>query len=153
MTDAELFNKLFNGGNYALPYLIHLTQNKENPDFSIYLVNNNEDVTYNSQTYEASTFTYTPPKKDGSGASLSITGIDNDLINLVEECTDNILLEVVGAIAENGEVYPVKCYRHFHGSVSYGNDMKLEFNLGRDDRLDLQFLPYILDTDNNRANA
>lgn len=148
MTSNEVFNKLFNGGKFTLPYLIKFTEGSK----VVRLVNDNQDVTFNGEKYSASTFEYTPPDNYGEGGSLEVTAIDNDLFEFIENAT-NYTLDVVGVIAENGEVQRLRQYQHFYGSVSCSENMQLSFSLGRDDRLDMQFCPYKFDTDNNRANA
>lgn len=145
----ELFNKLFNGGKYALPYLIKFSCGSN----IIRLVNNNEDVTYNNETYTASSFDYTPPEYNGEGGSLDITGIESGLVEFLEEADSSIQLDVVGVLVENGEVQQLRQYQHFYGSVSFGEDLKISFQLARTDKLEIQFCPYKFDADNNRANV
>lgn len=150
MNEAELFNKLFNGGNYALPYLIKFTHG----DTVIRLVNDNKSIQFNGETYNISSFEYNPPNAEGTGATLSIKADDdNGLMEFVENADDTYTLEVVGVLVEGNTVEELHIYKHMFGSVSCSEDKTLEFELGRDDRLDLQFCPYTFDTDNNRANA
>ena len=147
---SHIFDKLFNGGRYALPYLVKFNH----PTAGTYcFVNNNENVEYNDEEYIASSFDYTPPKNDGTGATLTITGVDNELVEWIENSDSRISIEIVGVLIEDGSVFEIRQYRHFFGSVSYSDDMSLEFNLGSDDRLDMTFNPYVYDTDNNRGNA
>lgn len=150
MTDAELFNRFFYGGNFALPYLIRFYHPNAG---TIRLVNNTEAVTLDGETYGVSTFEYTPPDTKGDGGHLKITAIDNELIEFAENADWQYRLDVVGVIAENGTVQKIKSYAHFYGSLSYGENMEIEFNLGKDDKLDMKFCPYTYDTDNNRGNA
>lgn len=150
MTDSELFNKLFEGGKYSLPYLIRFYHPSVG---TIRLVNNNEAVELDGETYSPSSFEYTPPDTQGKGGSLKITGIDNALIEFVENANYQYRLDVAGVLTEGQTVQCINSYVHFYGSVSYGDDMQLQFQLGRDDRLDMTFCAYTYDTDNNRANA
>lgn len=150
MTDQELFDRFFSGGKFSLPYLIKFYHPTAG---TIRLVNNTEAIELDGEEYIPSSFDYTPPDTAGKGASLKITGIDNGLIEFVENANWQYRLEVTGVIAEDGTVQKIKSYVHFYGSVSYGDDMQLQFQLGRDDRLDMTFCPYTYDTDNNRANA
>lgn len=150
MTNLEIFEKLFNGGNYSLPYLIKFTH----PEAGVIrLTNNTESIVFEGETYEVSTFTYTEPDLNGDGASLSITGIDNDLIDFFDKADFQYRLHVVGCIAENNEVQKIKGITHFYGSISYNETQQIEFTLGKDDRLDMTFNPYMYDTDSNRGNA
>jgi hypothetical protein len=150
MTDAELFDTLFSGGKYSLPYLIKFYHPTAG---TIRLVNNNEAVELDNELYEPSSFEYTPPDTTGKGATLKITGIDNAIVEFVENANYQYRLDVKGVIVSGGVVEKIKSYVHFYGSVSYGEDMQLQFQLDRDDRLDMTFCPYAYDTDNNRANA
>lgn len=150
MTENELFEKYLQGGNYALPYLLEFST----PDYdTLRFAGTNEDIEYNGNTYEAASFEYTPPDTQGSGGNLKISGLGNKLINFVEYANENWRLDVVAAIAENGNVTAIKQYHHFFGSVSYGNDMELNFELSGDDRLSMTFPPYKFDSDTNRGNA
>jgi len=149
MTNAEIFNKLFNGGKFALPYLIKFSHSVAG---DIYLVNNNEAIEYEGNTYAVSSFNYTPPNNIGEGASLSITSIDNTIIEWAEKADSTLSISVVGVIAGDS-VQAIHNYKHFFGSISYDDNMSLEFTLGSDDRLNMSFTPYVYDTDNNRGNA
>ena len=150
LTDEEIFDRFFSGGNFALPYLVRFSHPAAGV---ICIVSDNTAVIHDGETYEPSSFEYTPPDTDGSGASLKITGIDNTLIEFVENADWQYRLDVTGVIAEDGSIQPIRSYAHFFGSVSYSEDMQLQFQLGKDDRLDMTFCPYTYDTDNNRANA
>lgn len=150
MTEHELFDRFFNGGKFSLPYLIRLYHPKSG---TIRLVNNNESVWFRNELYEASSFEYTPGGTDGKGASLKVTGIDNTLIEFVENADFRYRLDVVGVVIDGGTIQQIHSYVHFYGSVSYDDGMQVQFQLGRDDRLDMTFCPYTYDTDNNRANA
>ena len=48
MTRAQIFNLLFNGGNYAKQYLIKLSHPTAG---TLRFVNNNESVVYDEATY------------------------------------------------------------------------------------------------------
>lgn len=150
MTDEEAFNRLLNGGVFSVPYLLK---------FScvgctdVCVVNNIDDVVYDGTTYKAASFEYLPPDNMGSGASLKINAFDNNLIEFVENANENYRLDVIGIIAENGEVQPLKQYKHFYGTVSYNEKEELNFELGTDDRLEMTFPPYKFDTDTNRGNT
>lgn len=150
MNEKELFNRFFSGGFYSLHYLLEFScTNFE----TLYFVNNSENVSFNEKTYIATGFEYTPPDSQGKGASLKITGIDNNLIEFIENANDDFRLDIVGVIAENGQIQKLKQYSHFYGSVSYDQNMELNFELASDDRLDMTFPPYKFDSDINRGNA
>ncbi len=150
MTESELFEHYMLGGNYALPYLIEFST----PDYdTLRFAGTNEDIEYDGKTYEAASFEYMPPDTQGNGGNLKISGLGNFLINFVEHADENWRLDVIAVICENGNIEPLKQFHHFFGSVSYGNDMELNFELSGDDRLSMTFPPYKFDTDTNRGNA
>lgn len=153
MTQNEVFNALHRGGAFSLPYLIKMYH----PDFgSLYFVNNNENVTYNGVTFQASTFNYTPPQTIGGvlkNGSLEITAIENNVINLIDQSDELFEITAVGALNEDGTVTAFKMYRHQYGSVTITEDMRIVLSFTNDDRLDMAFPPYIFDSDNNRGNA
>lgn len=151
MTDSQIFEKLFNGGNFALPYLIEFSHpNAE----AVRLVNNNENIVFNNKTYLAANFDYIPPSYDGTGASLNISSLpaENNLFEFLDAADDKYILKVIGLIVEN-EVQQIKAYRHFHGTATMTEAGKISFTLEGDDRLNMTFPPYVYDTDNNRGNA
>lgn len=150
MTENEIFHALFNGGNITLPYLIKLHHATAG---DLFLINNNEAVDYEGNTYAVSNFEYNPPSIKGEGGSLTISAIDNTLIEWVENADENYTLEVIGLLISGGTVQKIRGYRHFHGSVSYGSDMSIEFTLEGDDRQNMTFNVYVYDTDNNRGNT
>lgn len=150
MTESEIFYRLFSGGKHSLPWLIKLSH----PDAgTIRLVNNNEAVQLDDETYEVANFEYVAPDTSGEGGQLKIAAADNGIIQFVEQADSRWRLDVVGVIAHEGVIQRIKQYTHFFGSISYGVDMIVEFQLGRDDRLDMKFPPYMFDTDNNRGNT
>lgn len=150
MTQSQIYRLLFEGGNYAKQYLIKLSH----PTAGVLrLVNNNEDVVYEEQTYKASSFDYTSPNLQGDSGSLSISIVDNEnLFEWVDNADCRYSLEVTG-ILNGGDIQPLKSYKHFYGSVSLGDNNQLEFNLENDGRLNMTFNVYKYDTDLNRGNA
>ncbi len=152
MTDSEIFNSLFGGGNYTLPFMLKFSH----PDLdSICVVNNNQSIEYNGEIYIASDFSYTQPENNGTGGTLNISSQpnENNLFEFVENADHRYRLDVVGALLENNTIQPIKTYKHFYGSVTADRTGRLNFQLGADDRKDMTFTPYIFDTDNNRGNA
>lgn len=151
MTDSQILEKLFNGGNYSLHYLIKLEHATAGV---IRLINNNESYEINGEVYEASSFEYDPPATDGSGGALRVTSPSgsNKVFEFVENADENYKLVVVGVLIDN-EVQILTNYVHFHGSVSVDEKGTIEFSLEDDDRLQMTFPPYVYDTDNNRGNA
>jgi len=150
MTQEEIFNALFNGGNFTRQWLIKISHPTAG---NLYYVNNNEDVEYEENIYKAANFDYTPPNKSGEGASLEISATDKyELVEWLENADYNYSLEVVGII-NDGEISQIKAYKHFYGTVSMDKDNKLTFSLENDGRLNMVFTVYQYDADLNRGNA
>lgn len=153
MTQDEVFNALQQGGAYSLPYLIQMYH----PDFgSLYFVNNNENISYNSHTFLASTFKYTPPQTIGGvlkSGQLEITAIDNSVIDIIDQSDELFEITAVGVLNDDGTITAIKMYKHQYGSATITEDMRIVIAFTNDDRLELAFPPYIFDSDNNRGNA
>lgn len=150
MTQAEIFNHLFNGGNFTRPYLIKFTHPTAG---TLRYVNNNESVTYKGELYKTANFDYIQPNKAGEGAKLDISATDNyEVVEWIENADCHYVLEVVGAL-NNGTVQEIKCFKNFYGTVSMSDDNKLSFSLESDGRLDMVFTVYKYDTDLNRGNS
>lgn len=150
MTANEIFNKLFNGGNIKLPYLVKFTKGET----EICLINDNVSVVFNGDEFQISSFDYMQPNNTGDGGSLSITADDeNKLLEFVVNGDDTCRLDVVGILEEGSTVQQIHSYKHFLGTVSYSENKSMEFQLANDRRNEYQFPPYKYDTDNNRANA
>lgn len=147
---SELFDRLFNGGKFSLPYLVKFSHPRAG---DIFLVNNNESVEYNGNVYKVSSFDYAPPGSNGDGATLSICDADSGLLVWAENADSKMSITVDGIMLADGTITPIHNYKHFYGSIAYGDDGKIEFTLGHDDRLEMTFNPYVYDTDNNRGNA
>lgn len=150
MTQAEIFNLLFNGGNFARPWLLKITHPTAG---TLRYVNNNEQVTYDEEVYKPANFDYTPPNNMGEGAKLDISATDNyEIVEWLENADCRYSLEVVGVLINNS-VQETRCYKHYYGTVSMSEDNKLSFSPENDGRLDMVFTVYKYDTDLNRGNA
>ena len=150
MTQSEIFNLLFNGGNFSRHFLIKLTHPTAG---TLRYINNNEQVRYKNEIYKPANFEYTEPNKQGEGAKLDISATDNyEIVEWVENADYYYLLEVEGVLI-NGQIHEIKSYRHFYGTVSMGDDNKLSVALESDGRLDMVFTAYKYDTDLNRGNT
>lgn len=153
MTQDEVFNALQRGGAFTLPYLIKMYH----PDYgALYFVNNNENVSYGGATYTASAFKYTAPKTVGGvlkNGTLEITAINNNVINIIEQSDELFTVTAVGVIDSDGEITPLKSFRHQYGTVVTDEKMKVVVTFTNDDRMEMQFPPYVFDSDNNRGYA
>ena len=153
MTQDEIFNALSNGGAFSLPYLIKLYH----PSYgALYYVNNNEDITYNGITYTASSFKYTRPQVMGGvlkNGTLEISAINNDVIDIIEKSDELFTLTATGVLNKNGSISPIKVFKQQYGTATTDERMRVVITFTNDDRLDMQFPPYVFDADNNRGNA
>lgn len=153
MTQDEIFNALHRGGAFSLPYLIKMYH----PTFgALYFVNNNENVTYNGITYNASTFKYIRPQTIGGvlkNGVLEITAIQNEVIDIIEKSDELFEITAVGVLNNNGDITPIKTFKHQYGTAVTDEQMKVVISFTNDDRLEMQFPPYVFDADNNRGNA
>lgn len=137
---------LAEGGGYNLPFLLHLYNPAETTH--IYLINDNEDYTYNGQTYLSSNFTYTP-NRDGD-SSLQIEIVEHDEIIDLLENNYYLRVEVIG-IFNGEEVEEIGLYKHKYGEGTW-DGMKLELKLNKDDRGDMTFPALTFNSYNNRGN-
>lgn len=148
MTANEIFYYLFGGGKYSLPYLVKFTC----PGIDdILLVNSKTGVTFNGETYRASTFSYTEPDLKCKGGSLKVEFISNNLINFTETADEQMKIEVVGCIQKDGSIEQYKIFQHMYVSISYDSTMTMNVTLNPDNRLSMTFPPYVFDSDNNRG--
>ena len=143
----NIYRQLAEGGGYNLPYLVHLYS----PDGAthIYLINDNQDMTYGGQVYSASNFTYTPNRSGESSFSVEIVEHD-EIIDLLEE-NNQLNFEIVG-VFNDGDVYEMGAYKHRYGSMEW-DGMKAEMKLKKDDRGGMTFPALIFNSYNNRGNA
>ena len=142
----NIYRQLAEGGGYNLPFLVHLSS----PDNAthIYLINDNQDMTYNGHLYAASNFTYSPNKTGDSTLSIEIVEHD-EIIDLLEE-NEYFNVEVIGIF--NGEkVEAIGQYKHRYGEGTW-NGSKLEMKLNKDDRGSMTFPALIFNSYNNRGN-
>lgn len=152
MTTTELYSAFIHGGKFSLPWLITLSHDEAG---TIRLVNNNEDVVYDGNTYTASTFDYQRPTATGGvldGGVLSISAIDNELIAFFDEADETFTFQAVGCLVDD-EVQAVKFYQQHYATVGVSSEMEITIEFQGDDRLEMVFPPYIFDAENNRGNA
>ena len=150
LTRAQIFNMLFNGGNYTKQFLVKLSHPVAG---YLYYVNNNEAVNYAGARYVPANFSYTQPDSKGEGASLEISATDNyQIVEWLDKADERYSLEVVGFL-NNGQVQEIRSYRHFYGTASMSEENKITFSLENDGRLNMVFNVYKYDTDLNPGNA
>ena len=70
LNEYQIFNRYFNGGVYALPFLLKFSC----PGCStLYFVNNTESIEFEGNVYHHASFEYAPPDSNGKGANLRIS--------------------------------------------------------------------------------
>ena len=142
----NIYRQLAEGGGYNLPFLVHL-YSLDNT-MHIYLINDNQDMTYNGHLYAASNFTYSPNNTGDSTLSIEIVEHD-EIIDLLEE-NEYFNVEVIGVF--NGEsVEAIGQYKHRYGEATWSG-AKLEMKLNKDDRGGMTFPALIFNSYNNRGN-
>lgn len=142
----NIYRQLAEGGGYNLPFLVHLSS----PDNAthIYLINDNQDMTYNGHTYSASNFTYSPNTSGDSSLNIELVQHD-EIIELLEDC-EYFKVEVIG-IFNGEEVKEIRQSRHKYGEGTW-DGAKLEMKLNKDDRGNMTFPALIFNSYNNRGN-
>jgi len=137
-------------GGYSLPVLIEL---KHTEKISWYFTNNKKDIEWNGKIYKSVPMSYKfPSSKDGlpTGGTLEID-IDiqkedgYELLRWFDESDFNTTIEVVGLI-NNGEITGISQLTQKFGSVTW-DGKKITWNLGQEDRLQMQINPWVADTD------
>lgn len=147
---AEDFSRLFNGGSHSLPFLVKFSSPGQT---DVRLANTAGNITYRGETYEARTFSYTPPDMQGKGGSLTVPVAGTDLVAFLDAADWKMVVDVVALVEEDGSISPIGCYRHMNGSASWGADMEVSMQLAPDDRMGMAFPPYVFDADNNRGGS
>lgn len=142
----NVYKRLAEGGGYNLPFLVHLS----NPEktLHIFLINDNQDMSYRGRTYNASNFTYTP--STNGEATFNVELVEhNEIIEMLE---DNYYfnVEVIG-IFNGEEVEVIGLFKHKYGEATW-DGMRLEMKLNKDDRGDMTFPALIFNSYNNRGN-
>ncbi|UTC66024.1 MULTISPECIES: hypothetical protein [unclassified Treponema] len=142
----NVYKQLAEGGGYNLPFLVRLS-NPENT-FNIFLINDNQDMTYDGQVYSASSFSYRPNTSGDSSFSVELVE-HNAIIDMLE---DNYYFKVqVIGIFNGEEVEPIGLFKHKFGEATW-DGMKLDMKLSKDDRGGMTFPALIFNSYNNRGN-
>lgn len=148
----NIYNTLSKSGGYYLPSLIHFYNKSKTID--LYFVDSDMGIVYEGQTYNAAGITYTANVAyygfDGGG-KLEISPKETGVIDLVEKNIE-VFLDVIGTIAQSGEVTPIKAYKHHYGKIN-GSRSKITFTFEKDDRPDMTFPSLIWSTQNNHGNS
>jgi hypothetical protein len=138
-------------GGYSLPVLIEL---KHPEKVSWFFTNDKKDIKWNGKIYKSVPMNYKfPSSKEGipAGGSLEID-IDiqkedgYELLRWFDESDDKTSIEAVGLINEQGEITPISQLAQRFGSVTWDGE-KITWNLGQEDRLQMQINPWVFDSD------
>ena len=149
---TEIFNLLTGrAGAYSLPWLVKLSNSAGTT--ILYRAGNTEDVVYGGHTYTATALEYKPAAEvlgfDGGGSLSIYCGKDDTIIDLIES-NRQILLEVVGAINDDGTISPVSVFYHTTGSVDWDRT-KATFTYEKDERLSMTFPSIVISSINARC--
>ena len=152
-----LFSRLFSRHcGHSYPVLIELYS--ENSSLTWYFTSNKTDILWNDNLYKSIPMSYKfPTSADGvpQGGTLEIdidqqkyTGDDNysELLKWFDELDDRAELKAVALINEQGNIERISELTQSHGSVVW-NGEKITWNLGSDDRMNMQVNPWVFDND------
>lgn len=144
-------------GGYSFPWLIKI-YDKNNTE-ALYFINDTQDRIYETITYKASSFSFTPGRDEsgfggGDQLEIAVSEMDaeqNKIIDMIETYRV-ICLDVIGCLLEDGTISEVKTFSNSYGSVEW-DGKKAKFSFERDDRLDMTFPALVFSHYNNRGNA
>jgi len=140
------FFTLFSSGGYSLPALVEL---KKPESTSLYFTNNDNNVRWGDNLYLSVPMSYKPPSSQNgvpsSGTIEIIVDIqdktNNELLQWFDTADDKVSANVVAIINRNGVIDSIGQLNHQHGTVSW-DGRKITWNIGWDDRLDMQINPW-----------
>ena len=128
----------------SFPYLIKITWADGT---SSYYCNSDENITFNSQTYNACVFSVTLPdvKESNFGKGnfkFSRLGNNSSVIRKVRENHERAFIEITGAIRyKNGSSFTIESIydvEFYLTNPTWGDDTDVSFTLSMDDNLELQ---------------
>ena len=138
-----VFKELTEGGLFSLPFLLHIYDDSTH----IYIINDNENLTYGGHTFAAASFDYTP--NTNGDASLSCDIFDKpDLLNYINR-NRVFNCDLIG-VYRGGEIVQLETYRHNYGEATW-DGVKFEIRLDGDDRGSMTFPALIYNSYNNRG--
>ena len=138
-----VFKELTEGGLFNLPFLLHIYDD----DTHIYIIKDNQNLTYGGHTFAAASFDYTP--STNGDATLACDIFDKpDLLNYINR-NRVFNCDLIG-VYRGGEVVPLETYRHNYGESTW-DGIKFEIKLKGDDRGNMTFPALIYNSYNNRG--
>ena len=138
-----VFKELTEGGLFTLPFLLHIYDD----DTHIYLISDNENLSYNGHTFQAAAFSYTP--STNGDATLECSLFDKPaLLNYINK-NRSFKCDLVG-VYKGGEVVQLETYRHQYGDATW-DGVQFQIKLNGDDRGNMTFPALIFNGYNNRG--
>jgi len=150
--DVIDFSRLFQRGTgLSFPVLIQL---KHPEELTWYFTSNNVDVLWNGIWYIAVPMSYKFPASKNGVPQGGVLEIDinvqdekrEELLKWFDELDHRATIDVVGLINEQGDIDEISQITQSHGSVAWDGE-KIRWNLGVDDRLNMQINPWVADND------
>lgn len=141
---SNFIKEFAEGGGFSRPFLLHIysTDNTKHA----YIINDNQDLTYNGILYKASSFEYNP---NNGGANLSVSLVDNDI--LIDIMDENYFFKCDAIGIFNGsEIEEIEQFRHMYGEGTWqGSSADIKFT--KDDRLGMTFPALTFNSYNNKG--
>ena len=138
-----VFKELTEGGLFSLPFLLHIYDD----DTHIYLISDNENLTYSGHTFIASAFQYSP--STNGDATLECSLFDKPaLLNYINS-NRSFKCDLIG-VYKGGEVVQLETYRHQYGDATW-DGVQFQIKLNGDDRGNMTFPALIYNGYNNRG--
>ena len=138
-----VFKELTEGGLFSLPFLLHIYDDNTH----IYLINDNQDLTYAGHTFNATTFSYEP--STNGDATLECAICDNPALLNYVLASREFKCDLIG-VYKDGEVVPLETYHHKYGVATW-DGVRFEIKLDGDDRGNMTFPALIYNSYNNRG--
>ena len=147
------FSILFHSGGYSVPVLWELRSSWKP---SWYFTNDIKDIQWENKLFRSVPMDYKSPRsRDGVplGGTLEIDidqqqdvgGLGYELLKWFDEADDAAEIEVI-AIINNGEIKKIGQLTQRHGTVNWDGE-KIVWNMGEEDRLQMQVNPINFDAD------
>lgn len=137
-----VYKQLIEGGAFTMPFLLHIYDNQTD----LFLINDNEDLTYNNTVYMAAGFDY-EPSANGE-ATLEIDIKNKSLLNMIHK-SRKFCCDLIG-IYNSSEVEELSTYKHKYGDATWDGE-KFQIKLNADDRGNMTFPALIYNSYNNRG--
>ena len=150
MNIVEFYRLFQPNTGISFPVLIELRHPEK---ITWYFTSDNRDIYWNDIWYTAVPMSYKfPSSRDGvpQGGTLEID-IDQqhgnyELLRWFDEADHRAYMVVTALINEQGDIMPYNHLVQRHGNVTWDGE-KISWQLGADDRMNMQVNPYVFSTD------